>query len=281
MKYSAKYLSTGLLMVSFAMAQGNVPECGNSCIQRMEGKAQELGCTDGDTACLCRNPDFYYGIRDCSFESCLNEGDAELAAARGREICSSAGVAITQAPVATATQATGTETVIATPIVSSIFSVITSGGSAFSTLIGETTIAPSVGGGNSETVAPTPVSTSTFTTVITSGESTITSVGETTLLGVGGTPGATGAPNSSVVTTGVVSTITSGGNIGQTTLLTDATESASATEASETPSATESQSPTETTGEATSASSTGLAPKQTAGVAAGILAGVGLAAMLI
>lgn len=33
-------------------------------------KASELGCSDGDDACLCRNANFAYGVRDCSAQYC-------------------------------------------------------------------------------------------------------------------------------------------------------------------------------------------------------------------
>ena len=32
--------------------------------------ATTLGCTGGDLACLCTKPEFGYGVRDCSNESC-------------------------------------------------------------------------------------------------------------------------------------------------------------------------------------------------------------------
>ncbi|KAF4808987.1 GPI-anchored CFEM domain protein [Colletotrichum siamense] len=288
MKYSVKYVGSGLLLASFVVAQGNdLPECGTKCIESMLGKAQSLGCVADDKACLCRNVDFTYGIRDCSYQSCGDDAIAKQAIDYGVEICRQAGVAITATPEATVTKPTGTETVVASPVVSSVFSVITSGGSTFSTLIGETTIAPSVGTGGGQTVVPSPVSTSTFTTVVTSGESTFTTTGETTLLGVGGVPGATGLPQPSV-TAPVVSTITNGDStilstVGPTTILTGETDITTApSEVSETASATATQQETQSeTGSAASASSTGLAPKQTAGSAVGILAAAGLAAMLI
>lgn len=32
--------------------------------------AQALGCTPGDSACLCSKANFAYGIRDCSAQAC-------------------------------------------------------------------------------------------------------------------------------------------------------------------------------------------------------------------
>lgn len=35
-----------------------------------DSKASELGCDAGDRACLCLNPNFTYGVRDCSSAIC-------------------------------------------------------------------------------------------------------------------------------------------------------------------------------------------------------------------
>ncbi|KAK2008527.1 CFEM domain-containing protein [Colletotrichum eremochloae] len=282
---SVIYLGVGLL--SGAMAQ-SLASCGSTCIQNMQNLATSLDCTTGDTACLCRNPNFTYGIRDCSFQSCQQSSDAQQAVAAGVELCRQAGVAVEVTPGGTVTQPAGSATVTATPVVSSIFSVITSDGSTFTTLVGETTITPPVSGG-SAVATPSPVTTSTFTTVITSDGSTVTSVGETTILGVAGVP---------VTTAPIVSTITDGDNvitstIGMTTILstptgTDASSAVSSqtSDASEAPTATatetQSEGATETgTGQATSASESGNAAKQTAVPVAGFLAAAGFAAMLI
>lgn len=56
-------------------------------------KAKELGCSQGDTKCLCGNVDFIYGLRDCSKAICSQQ-DAEKVVAYGMEVCKSAGVAI-------------------------------------------------------------------------------------------------------------------------------------------------------------------------------------------
>lgn len=36
----------------------------------MMSLASSLGCSGSDAACLCSNPDFGYGIRDCSNQAC-------------------------------------------------------------------------------------------------------------------------------------------------------------------------------------------------------------------
>ncbi|WDK09596.1 CFEM domain-containing protein [Colletotrichum graminicola] len=288
---SVIYLGVGLL--SGAMAQ-SLAGCASTCIQNMQSLAANLGCAADDTACLCRNPDFTYGVRDCSFQSCQQSGDAQQAVAAGIELCRrtnnnpEAGVAVEATPGVTVIQPTGSVTATAAPVVSSIFSVITSGGSTLTTLVGETTITPPVSSG-SEVATPSPVTTSTFTTVITSDGSTITSVGETTILGVAGVP---------VTTAPIVSTITDGdtvvtSTIGMTTILSTPTGSdassavsSQASDASEASTATLTETQTEgatatESGQATSASETGNAAKQTAVPVAGFLAAAGFAAMLI
>ncbi|KAL0940845.1 uncharacterized protein CTRU02_203608 [Colletotrichum truncatum] len=283
------YFGSGLVMAAAAMAQGNnLSECGRICIQNMQGQATALGCTAGDNACLCRNPNFTYGIRDCSYQSCPGAAQAEQGVAAGVEICRAAGVVVATTPEATVVKPTGTATVIVPPVVSTIFSVITSDGKTITTAIGHTTIAP-VDNANGGTPVSSAVSTSTFTTVVTNGGSTFTTTGETTLFGIGGVPGGASLPHQTQVTTvPVVSTITTGDSvitstIGSTTILAgpDPTSVQPSQEA-DVSSHTETHQTTQSrTGQATSASSTGHAPKQTAGPAAGILAAAGLAAMLM
>ncbi|RKF56459.1 GPI-anchored CFEM domain protein [Erysiphe neolycopersici] len=59
-----------LLTVAAAQSFQSLPECGKLCVNNMLAKAKDLGCAQGDAACLCRNEDFAYGIRDCSFDVC-------------------------------------------------------------------------------------------------------------------------------------------------------------------------------------------------------------------
>jgi hypothetical protein len=56
----------------------------------MFGKASELGCAAGDDACLCKNVDFGYGIRDCSNAVCTASSDAAAATSYGSSLCASA-----------------------------------------------------------------------------------------------------------------------------------------------------------------------------------------------
>ena len=53
----------------------------------MLGKAQELGCSsETDIACLCKNQDFTYGVRDCTNESCP-DSDKSTVLTFGNSIC--------------------------------------------------------------------------------------------------------------------------------------------------------------------------------------------------
>jgi hypothetical protein len=41
-----------------------------TCINNMLALAPSLGCASNDANCLCSNPNFGYGIRDCSNQAC-------------------------------------------------------------------------------------------------------------------------------------------------------------------------------------------------------------------
>ncbi|KFG84047.1 CFEM domain containing protein [Metarhizium anisopliae] len=71
-------------------------QCGQTCANNMiaAGKAQELGCKEGDTKCLCSNPNFAYGLRDCSRAIC-SEQDVNQVIEYGVKYCEGAGVVIT------------------------------------------------------------------------------------------------------------------------------------------------------------------------------------------
>ncbi|KAK4130338.1 hypothetical protein BT67DRAFT_335823, partial [Trichocladium antarcticum] len=57
------------------------------CAQNMLGQAGQLGCGASDIACLCKNTDFGYGIRDCSIQVCSNVDDANIAISWGNKLC--------------------------------------------------------------------------------------------------------------------------------------------------------------------------------------------------
>jgi hypothetical protein len=135
-------------MAAAAIAQdldgfSDLPACGQTCVTNMINKSEELGCTGNDLACLCLNADYSYGIRDCTDQSCGNNGDAADTQNWAVGICANQGVAVTSDSsdigVSTASDAT-----LSTPTTSGEISV-----------------------------------TSSVTTTITSGDSTITSVRST------------------------------------------------------------------------------------------------------
>lgn len=51
--------------------------------------AESLNCESSDLGCLCLNPDFSYGIRDCTNEYCTDAKDAEETQAWAVNICAS------------------------------------------------------------------------------------------------------------------------------------------------------------------------------------------------
>ncbi len=56
----------------------------------MTGQFAELGCTSSsDVACLCANPNFGYGVRDCSAQSCPPGTDISIITGFAADYCSS------------------------------------------------------------------------------------------------------------------------------------------------------------------------------------------------
>ncbi|KAG8405193.1 hypothetical protein J3458_021864 [Metarhizium acridum] len=71
-------------------------QCGQTCANNMVApdKAKELGCQANDLKCLCAEPRFFYGLRDCSHAICSQQ-DANKVVDYGVKICQSAGVEVT------------------------------------------------------------------------------------------------------------------------------------------------------------------------------------------
>ncbi|SPO00499.1 uncharacterized protein DNG_03247 [Cephalotrichum gorgonifer] len=107
MKYSVALIMAVAAVGSSAQSLSDLPECGQGCIQRMIGSAQSLGCKADDVACLCKNPDFTYGIRDCSVEACSDHADsiinygAEYCKANGGVVITTSGSSVTPIPTNT------------------------------------------------------------------------------------------------------------------------------------------------------------------------------------
>lgn len=61
----------------------------------MVGKAAELGCAATDVVCLCRNPNFAYGVHDCTWANCANNQEqVDLAMKWADSVCAGAGVTV-------------------------------------------------------------------------------------------------------------------------------------------------------------------------------------------
>ncbi|KAN0107813.1 hypothetical protein V8E51_007555 [Hyaloscypha variabilis] len=206
---SAIMLAVGAFAFAVSAQTTALPACGSLCFNNMLAKAGELNCATGDNSCLCKNPDFSYGIRDCSNAVC-GPVTASSVIAYGSSFCASvtagsgsgsggSGTATTTDTTLT-TVATGTSTTTATSgtggagagaggssavTTSALVTVETSGGSTFTSTTGSTTIY-STGGAGAAGGFSTAVTTSAIVTVETSGGSTFTStIGSTTIFSSG------------------------------------------------------------------------------------------------
>ncbi len=81
---SLTYAIIGSLLL--VVVQSQVNNCGQLCINNLLAKAPALGCSSNDAACVCKNVDFGYGLRDCAIQAC---GAAQEAAvlAYGTSYC--------------------------------------------------------------------------------------------------------------------------------------------------------------------------------------------------
>lgn len=256
----------GALVAVKAQDLSSLPECGKVCVGNMLAQAPQLNCAANDVACLCKNVNFGYGVRDCSYQSCPNTDDAARVVSFGVQFCAGVGVVVTIPATGTATVTTPAATATVTE-----------------------------GGASSDVGAATPVATSTIQSVITSGGSTFTTSIVTTILGVGGVPGATSIPVTAVTTEPVVTVIVSEGSsitstIGSTTLFSSLTGSAASSILSSQASAASSRVADASSriasfsssvlGALTSTTASGFAAQKTA-APAGFLAAAGIAALLL
>ncbi|KAF1994724.1 carbohydrate-binding module family 18 protein [Amniculicola lignicola CBS 123094] len=67
----------------------NLPSCGQTCFNNMMAQYSELGCASPEPACLCRNVNFGYGLRDCSNGAC-GSAVASTVILFGSSFCASA-----------------------------------------------------------------------------------------------------------------------------------------------------------------------------------------------
>lgn len=128
-------------------------ECGRFCVQSMVDKAESLGCgaAQDTAACECNNPDFLYGIRDCSIESCTDAQDAVEAQAWGSRYCEGKGVSVTS--IDSIIVASPTDSTSMNVIMTSTFTSVLSSGESLTTSTGTTTFSPTSTA--TETVVPT------------------------------------------------------------------------------------------------------------------------------
>ncbi|OJZ90248.1 hypothetical protein ASPFODRAFT_77471 [Aspergillus luchuensis CBS 106.47] len=92
-----------------------LPTCGQTCFDNMLAKYDSLGCETSDPSCLCRNINFYYGIRDCANAAC-GTAVASTVLAFESGYCTSAIAAETTYPVTSTTTVSSTSTASPTAI---------------------------------------------------------------------------------------------------------------------------------------------------------------------
>lgn len=208
--------------VAAASAQNasDLPQCGQTCVNNMlaDSKASELGCDAGDRACLCLNPNFTYGVRDCSSAICDDNEVANIVE-YAINLCSGAGVAITtDGGSATATrtgegsdESASVTSVTITGTPSTIYSVFSSDGEATSTPVG-TTIIGGVAGGSGNGNGDGDNASGVVTTITSDGSAIVSTIS-----------GAAGGIVTTITSDGsaIVSTITSAAGAVVTTISSD------------------------------------------------------------
>ena len=92
----------------------------------MLAEYESLGCTTSDPSCLCRNINFYYGIRDCSNAACGTDVASTVIAFES-SYCTSAIAAETTYP----------STATATAVPTAISALPTCGQTCFDNMLGK------------------------------------------------------------------------------------------------------------------------------------------------
>merc|ERR1712169_113319 len=179
-----KTLAAVAALVGIVAAQSlsDLPPCGQTCVNNMLGQAAALGCSATDVACLCKNDNFGFGIRDCSYQACPPDTNVAAIIAYGNSYCAS--VASTASGDFAATSALTASGTASGPAGSaSGISTLTggAGGSGSATATGSGTAGGAGGAGTSSSAISTETQFSTFT----SDGSTITSaIGTSTIFSV-------------------------------------------------------------------------------------------------
>jgi len=138
MKTTQLFTIGALVFTAAAQTIDSLPPCGKLCVNNMLLKASELGCASGDVACLCKNVNFAYGIRDCSTAACGAEAAAPVIA-YGEKYCGSGGSS-GNTPNSSSSAATTIGGSPSGPTASAIVATITSGTQVFTSTLGFTTL---------------------------------------------------------------------------------------------------------------------------------------------
>jgi len=287
---------TALVAGVAAQNMSDLPQCGQTCVDNMlaDSKAEELGCDAGDNACLCLNPNFTYGVRDCSRAIC-DENQVSDIVEYAINYCSNAGVAVTtnggSASVTRTGEPSGSGSATDTPAVttvtgtvSTIYSVYSSDGEATSTPVGTTIIGGGIGGigGAASSAASGFVTTissdgsaivSTITGAAGAIVTTISSDGSaivSTITGAAGSAGSSAASRASDIGSSVTSRASEIGESASSAISSAMNEASSAI-----------SDITGGNGDATSSDADGAAVPQKTAAPMGIIAAAGLAAFLL
>jgi hypothetical protein len=267
----------GAATVAAADFPSNMPACGRTCGTNMLGKAAEFKCKAEDIACLCKDKNFVWGIRDCSQQSCGSVDDANVAINWGNQVCADAGFPVGVPPadgVATSTGGSGgSPTKTGDDAATTTGSGSDNGDNDDATKTGDaaaTTTGSGSGDDDNENGDATAITTSTWTSTFTSGDATSTATGTTTISGVNGVPDDSSDAPESTVTSPIVSTHTGESTTFETTI--GSTTIAGGDDA-------EGTQPSDNNG-ATS-TSTALGAHMTAAPAFGFIAAAGIAAAFL
>ncbi|KAJ2980263.1 hypothetical protein NUW58_g6991 [Xylaria curta] len=245
-------ISAGLVAAELSPPE-NFPACGSTCFGNMLGQASELGCGGGGSTqdavngeCLCKNPDFSYGIKDCANEACP-QGLAPMVIQYGVNWCAEKGVIVSglgvtpdstavSSPSATvsATDVSGAPGSSAASVTTSeiVSTATNSDGSVITTTVGTTTVSNTPGEGSSTVV---PISTTEVVATLTnSNGDVVTTTFESTIIStsVAGTESGSSTNSGSATESTIFateSTITEGGSTQATSVTTTAPASTSNT----------------------------------------------------
>ncbi|KAJ4391572.1 hypothetical protein N0V93_005191 [Gnomoniopsis smithogilvyi] len=196
----------------------SLPECERTCIQNMLTEGPAYGCPNIDNGspapdCLCSKPEFAYGVRDCSTQSCPSGTDVNQVNQYGLQYCQSAQASASGTALAaialfssgvssgggssssseTSSSSSSRQPITTIPVISTV----TSDGSTMETTLGSSTIysgetLSSAGGANVTASAnQTAVTTEPLVSTVSDSSTTRqTTVGSTTVFSTSTSAGA-------------------------------------------------------------------------------------------